>query len=207
MYIEAARNGDTEAAHALLINCLPWVSWKAHLTHFEYRPSHSAVEDLAAHANVKMLEYLQRALEARDPVGYLMGVAAREMKRYVFYSDPMIHRSKDFPDLHSETVSGDEGDWPIFDHLADTGMPLVSAETLEAESRERHAPLYDAIGELPESWQRSLTTFYGLTDSPAGTAEEVGASLGVHEKTVERHVRNAKAELAVKLGAMMLESE
>lgn len=42
-------------------------------------------------------------------------------------------------------------------------------------------------------------TFYGLSDQPAGTAEEVAAALGVHEKTVERHVREAKVVLAQRL--------
>lgn len=210
VYAEAARNGDTEAAHALVINCLPWVSWKAHLTYAELNPSHSSVEDLAAHANLKMLECLPHALEANDPVAYLMSIAAFEMKHYVFYSDPMIRRPKDRPlsqQRHWETVSGDEGEFPLFNRVAAASTRLVSAETLEAESRERHAPLYNAIGELPANWQRSLTTFYGLTDEPAGTAMDVGERLGVHEKTVERHIRSAKAELAVKLGAMMLEQE
>ena len=200
-YIEAARAGDTEAKHALLLNCLNWVMWKAHAVHFEYEPSHSDVMDLVGHANVEMMEYLPQALRSEDPVRYLMSTAALAMKRYVFYKDPMVQRPRDNTHRHiyPTTMSGDDGELPLFGVLPADNMPLISAETRERESRKKHQPVYQAIEELPGAWQRSLLTFFGLTDQPAGTAEEVGASLGVHEKTIERHVRYAKAELAQKL--------
>lgn len=200
-YIAAARTGDTEARHALLLNCLNWIMRKAYAIHFEYEPPHAEVMDLVGHANVEMLEYLPQALEAKDPVGYLMSVGTLAMKRYVFYQDPMVQRPRDKRPgyTYPVTVSGDEGEWPLFDSLPANGMHLVSAETRERESREKHQPVYQAIEALPDAWQRSVLTFFGLTDQPAGTAEEVGASLGVHEKTIERHVRYAKAELAQRL--------
>ena len=205
-YVEAARNGDMAARNALIENCQNWLFKKAVLLVLVRDLHHSDMMDMLSHANLMMLEASERALEATDPTKYLMGVGHREMQRWMYYFDPMVKKPKRIPDgyQHVQTFSGEAGEMPIFDRLAAPAARLVCAETLEAESRERHAPLYEAIGELPENWQRSLTTFYGLSDEPSGTAEEVGASLGVHEKTVERHVRCAKAELAVKLGAMML---
>lgn len=203
-YVEAARNGDMAARNALIENCQNWLFKKAVLLTLTRDLHHSDLLDMISHANVTMLEASERALEARDPMKYLMGVGHREMQRWMYYFDPMIKKPKEIHEgyVHPQTFSGEAGEWPFFDHLKAPDIRLVSPETLEAESRERHAPLYDAIGELPEAWQMSLTTFCGLSDEPSGTAEDVAASLGVHEKTVERHVRYAKAELAQKLGQL-----
>ena len=189
------------ARNALIENCQNWLFKKAVLLTLTRDLHHSDLLDMISHANVTMLESSERALAAHDPIKYLMGVGHREMQRWMYYFDPMIKKPKTIPDgyQHPQTFSGEAGEWPVFDHLPAPDMRLVSPETLEAESCEQHAPLYEAMQELPEAWQLSLTTFYGLSNEPSGTAEEVGAAIGVHEETVERHVRYAKVELAQKL--------
>jgi hypothetical protein len=68
--------------------------------------------DLIGEANVKMLEAMPNALQANDPIAYLMGVSAIEIRRYCAYHDPLIKRSKDKPAVTHQTVSLDADNTP-----------------------------------------------------------------------------------------------
>src|SRR5437868_458925 len=92
-YIEAARAGDETAQHDLILNCLNWTMTKAASIYRDRQPPHSDLMDLVGHAHLKLLETLPKALQAVNPTGYLMSVAALEMRLYCTYDDPMIKRS------------------------------------------------------------------------------------------------------------------
>src|SRR5512142_2689307 len=79
-YIDAAREGDAAAQHRLILNCLNWTMRRAADIHRDREPAHTDVMDLVGQANVRMVEAAPKAMEADNPIAYLMGVAANEMR-------------------------------------------------------------------------------------------------------------------------------
>jgi hypothetical protein len=75
-YVGAAQAGDTDATHALILNCLNWVRRRARAIYRDREPQHTDVMDLVGTANMRMLEVMPNALHAADPVSYLMTVSS-----------------------------------------------------------------------------------------------------------------------------------
>src|SRR5438067_13593371 len=119
-YIEAAQVGDTDATHALILNCLNWTMTKAASIYRDREPAHSDLMDLVGHGHLKMLEALPKALHANDPTRYLMSVSALEMRLYCTYDDPLVRRSRWRPksDNHPTTVSLEAGTMPPIHAIA-----------------------------------------------------------------------------------------
>src|SRR5258708_5944036 len=92
--VDRARKGHDEARHLLVVNCLHWALIMAHRIYHERRPLHVDVLDLMAVANLKMLEKVDKALTADDPVAYLLTIAAQVMRVYCTYYAPLIQRSE-----------------------------------------------------------------------------------------------------------------
>src|SRR5262249_34871203 len=90
LLIERARQGDEEARHALILNCLRFVLIKEHRIYRAYQPVRVDILDLAATANLEMLENMDRALELEDPTAYLMSVGSNKMQRYCLCKAPFI---------------------------------------------------------------------------------------------------------------------
>ena len=91
-YVSAAQAGNTDATHALVLNCLNWTMRRARAIHRDREPQHTDVMDLVGTANIRMLEAAPNALGADDPVSYLMTVASNAMRWQVTYKDPLVTR-------------------------------------------------------------------------------------------------------------------
>lgn len=78
---------------------------KATVIYTENHPVHSDIMDLVGQANVEIIEALPIALEADNPIRYLMSVGALAMKRYCFYNDPLVKRPRGRGDDYKHIVT------------------------------------------------------------------------------------------------------
>jgi RNA polymerase sigma factor (sigma-70 family) len=188
-YIEAAVSGDREATHALILNCLNWTMRRAHTIHRDREPEHTDVMDLVGTANVRMLETVPNALQADDPVAYLMTVASHAMRWHVTYRDPLVtrHRDQPFTKPHPGTVRLEERDVPVTDCVAAPADCQF---------------VYEALSKLSKRHQIVLEAAYGLRGSRAMKNEDIALMLNVDKGTVEKYLWRAKKRLARKLGEL-----
>jgi RNA polymerase sigma factor (sigma-70 family) len=193
-YIDAARHGDEQAQHHLILNCLNWAMRRAKATAYEAEPAHTDTMDLVGEANVKMLEAMPNALRANDPIAYLMSVSATEMRRYCAYRDPLVRRHKDQPldAAHPATVSLEASGRPLLDILS-------AGETSADTERPAYRIVYNALAQLSKRHQVVLTAAYGLHGEMKQKNEDIAAMLNVSKETVEVYLWRAKRRLASKL--------
>ena len=186
-YVGAAQAGDTDATHALILNCLNWTMRRAHVIYRDRAPQHTDVMDLVGTANMRMLEAAPNALTAHDPVSYLMTVASNAMRWQVTYRDPLVTRQHDQPltKAHPTTVSLEDWDVPVA--LA----PLVTRG---------HQFVHDALKQLSKRHQIVLAAAYGLHGERVMKHEDIAVMLNVSKGTVEKYLWRAKRRLAAKLG-------
>jgi RNA polymerase sigma factor (sigma-70 family) len=188
-YIDAARQGDTEAQYALLHTCLNWMMRQARTIRSNHLPQHTDLMDLIGQANLKMWEAMPNALDANDPIAYLMSVGATEMHRYCLYADPLIKRQRDqpFTKPHPTTVSLEAN------ATAPTEQPPTDTPHLQL--------VYQALGSLSDRHRTVLMAAYGLNGETAHKHEDIAAMLHLPKETVEKYLWRAKKRLAAKLGA------
>ncbi len=181
-YIAAARDGDSDAQHSLILNCLNWTMRRARAIHRDRAPAHTDVMDLVGQANVRMVETVPKALEADDPIAYLMSVAANAMRWHVTYSDPLVSRKRDQPLTreHPNTVSLEDRDTAQEIPPDDTDFTFV----------------YNALGKLSRRHQVVLTCAYGLHGENVRKNEEIALMLHISKETVEKYLWRAKRRLA-----------
>ena len=89
---EAAKLGDPQAQHWLIITCLPYVaaiSWRytVYLTTDEYL-------DLVSVGNMALVRYLEKSLSKNRPAVYLRVVAKWEIVHYCYYHSKLIRRRR-----------------------------------------------------------------------------------------------------------------
>ncbi len=197
--ITEAQAGNTEAGHALVVHCLNWTRMKAEAIHQEYQPRHTDIMDLISHGNLKMLEGLPQALTANDPIRYLMSTAVNEMRRYVYYHDPMIQRSRKAPDKLPATISLEAGQWPLVQRLARPDIHLAS----EANTVATHQFVYEALGKISEHRRKLLASYFGLFGQPAQRQQDIADELGVPKRQVAKGIESAKTMLARRLAPYM----
>lgn len=190
-YVGAAQAGDTDATHALILNCLNWTMRRARAIHRDREPLHTDVMDLVGTANVRMLETVPNALRADDPVAYLMTVASHAMRWHVTYRDPLVTRQRDQPLTreHPMTVSLEDWDQPGTEAPASSDCRFV----------------YDALATLSSRHRIVLEAAYGLHGNQAMKNEDVAAMLQVSKGTVEKYLWQAKRRLAAKLEPYLTE--
>lgn len=191
-YIGAAQAGDTDATHALVLNCLSWVQRRARAIYRDREPQHTDVMDLVGTANMQMLEAVPKALTADDPVSYLMTVASNAMRWQVTYKDPLVTRQRDQPLSrdHPTTVS-----------LEDWDAPVAEA----APGRRDSQVMYQALASLSKQHRIALEAAYGLHGSRTMKNEDIARMLNVSKGTVEKYLWRAKRRLAAKLGSYLTE--
>jgi RNA polymerase sigma factor (sigma-70 family) len=186
-YVGAAQAGDTNATHALILNCLNWVWRRARAIHRDREPQHTDVMDLVGTANMRMLEAVPNALTADDPIAYLMTVASNAMRWQVTYRDPLVTRKRDQPFSREH---------PLTVRLEDWDQPVAEVTPSAAECQF----VYDALGQLSQRHQIVLEAAYGLHGGTAMKNEDIALMLNVSKGTVEKYLWRAKRQLAVKLG-------
>ena len=186
-YTEAARQGDTEAAHQLLKNCLNWMMTYAARLHRAYAPKHTDIMDLVAEGNVKMLEALPNAIMKRDPTSYLMTIGANEIRRYCTYRDPLVRRSRKVPewDTHPVTVPLDEAQ--------DVTAPLPP------ENEQAKQLAAKALGMLTTRQRDTLGRYYGVGEYPLMTQPEIAKELGMSRQGVGNSIDCAREYLSMNL--------
>jgi RNA polymerase sigma factor (sigma-70 family) len=191
-YVGAAQAGDTDATHALILNCLNWTMRRARAIYRDREPQHTDAMDLVGTANMRMLEAMPSALQADDPISYLMTVAANAMRWQVTYRDPLVTRQRDQPLTreHPTTVS-----------LEDRDVPVAEA----TRSSQDCQFVYDALKQLSKRHQVVLAAAYGLRGERMMKNEDIAAMLNVSKGTVEKYLWRAKRRLAAKLGSYLTE--
>ena len=207
-WVQQAQQGNQDARHRLVLSCLHWGMIHAFGIYQECRPAHVDVLDLMEEANLAMLEQLGKALEARDPVAYLMAVATQAMRVYCTYHAPLIQRPEWYSrrDLHALNAL-----LPPPDRLDETQELEAAALDLEdaAQQERRHRvcfrAFYAALSRQPKHYRSLLIRLYGLygqpRDTPADLAQQWQCRLGdVHDaasRARRRFVRVLSEELAV----------
>jgi len=191
-YVAAAQSGNTDATHALILNCLNWVQRRARAIYRDREPQHTDVMDLVGTANMRMLEAVPNALTADDPVSYLMTVASNAMRWQVTYRDPLVTRQRDQPltRAHPVTVS-----------LEDRDVSVAEAPPMTHERQF----VYDALQHLSKRHQVVLEAAYGLHGGTAMKNEDIALMLNVSKGAVEKYLWRAKRRLAAKLGPYLTE--
>lgn len=205
--IGRARNDDHEARQALILHCLLYTLFKAYKVYNRKELQHIDVLDLAQEASVGMLEAFEKALEARDPVAYLLATAVSAMRRYCVYDAPLIQRPH-----YSMTVLRrvdpspavvESLDEPEFaDDHQQFKVDLIEAPALyeetESEQRREHrfAPLYEAVKQLVPQQRATIVRRYGLFGQPAETLSEIVEASHLKRGTVSTNDFNARKNLA-----------
>ena len=191
-YTGQAQAGETDATHALILNCLNWTMRRARAIHRDRVPEHTDVMDLVGTANLRMLEAVPNALTVEDPVSYLMTVASNAMRWQITYRDPLVTRHRDQPLTreHPRTVSFEDRDQPIAE-----AVPNV----------EDCQFVYDALAALSKQRQIVLEAAYGLHGSQPMKNGDIALMLNVSKGTVEKYLWRAKRRLAAKLEPYLIE--
>src|SRR5260370_30956474 len=92
LLVEQARNGCQEAKWQLIEGCLKYIFVVA--SKYAVYLSHEEPIDLVQHANVKVVELFDIALEKNNPAAYLRGIAYREIQQYCIYRSTLIVRAR-----------------------------------------------------------------------------------------------------------------
>jgi DNA-directed RNA polymerase specialized sigma24 family protein len=206
--VDRARQGHQESAHALVVNCLHWALLMAHRIYEERQPSHVEILDLASEANVKMVEQLDKALTANDPVAYLMSIASQTIRVYCTYHAPLIQRpewlsrkqlvelSPFLPPMNSldEPLSPDNP-VPRKEYLVASPLSAEAEEEREHRSSSRFALLYEAVKRLNCDQRATTIRLYGLFGQPKETASEIASTSHLPYRRVTENARLARSHL------------
>ncbi len=205
--VARARQGQAEARQLLLLNCLRWTLLCARRIYHERRPLHVDMLDLAAEANVKMVEKVDKALSASDPVAYLMTIAANEIRVCCTYRAPLIQRPAWFSRqdlaacaLFLPPVERLDESYHTAGHseqpLIAPALDLVTQAQQDCRDQTRFAPLYHALEHLSPTQRATTIRLYGLGGQPAETPHELAASWRLRPWSVGRYARQARRRLA-----------
>jgi RNA polymerase sigma factor (sigma-70 family) len=206
MYIEQARAGDNEARQALILHCISYALVKANGIYYERRPRHIDALDLAQEANLKMLEGIDKALEVRQPVSYLVTLAVRAIQEYCTYHAPMIQK----PEYSRERLARvdpypatvESLDEPIYEEGRLLKVELIEAPAPHAEPNDkkqqyRFKPLYKAVKKHLTSYQRAIVTRrYGLFGQSAESPSEIAESWQTRQTVISGTDYKARKKLA-----------
>lgn len=207
--VRLARNGDELARQQLVLGCLRHVLIKACFYYQERQPEHIDILDLAQEASLAMLEKLDKALSANDPVAYIVTVAYQAIRIYCSYHAPMIQKPESYSlkrmaEVDPYPASVESFDVPIsegsvrlrIEHIEAPALRLDTDESVEAQGQYRFAALYEAIKHHLSPQQRAtLIRQFGLFGQPAETLEEIAQSSHLQPSTVKNTGFRARQKL------------
>ena len=210
--VDRARQGHQESAHALVVNCLHWALLMAHKVYEERLPSHVEILDLAGEANVKMVEHIDKALTAHDPVAYLMSIASQTIRVYCTYHAPLIQRPEwlsrkqlvelnpFLPHTHSldEPVHPDN-QLPRREYLAASPLSAETEQEREQRSSSRFTLLYEEVKRLNPDQRATTIRLYGLFGQPRETTGEIAKNSHLPYQRVAGNARLARYHLRRRL--------
>ena len=214
--VARARQGQDEARQLLLLNCLRWTLLFARRMYYERQPQHVDLLDLAAEANLKMVEKMDKALAAHDPVAYLLSIAAQEIRVYCTYRAPLIQR----PTWYSRTElaalapllaplerldvpRGDESKTLRHEHVAAPTLDLEPEEEKDQRTHARFTLLYHALHRLSQQQRATTIRLYGLCGQPTETPNELATAWHLKPQSVRSHAREARRRLSQMLAEQL----
>ncbi len=182
--IERARQGDSEAREALIINCLSHALYKARFVYFERRPQHDDMLDLVQEASVQIMENLDKALKKNNPVPYLRAIANYAISQYCTYHSDLIEKPEyplEILERRKAYITIESLDAPLYRDGKSIQVEHIEAPTPdETNQRKRHTIFYKAFHELSDRHQGLLVRLYGLFGHPMETASDIGVPHLVH---------------------------
>lgn len=202
--IEQARAGDQEAQELLICSCLSFVFYRAWTYADLLR--HDDPMDLVSVGNVAMVEALEKALWAANPIKYLISQGAYAIAHYVYHERYMIKRDK-----HKNVVTPDVSlDAELQSGLTYGGLVGTPAQVdisssyegdSDAQEDEKYAPLYQALSKLTRKQRIVVMRHLGLGDygAPESLAD-IGRSMGTSLHAVWQCWKRAKERLKKHLG-------
>jgi RNA polymerase sigma factor (sigma-70 family) len=199
--VQKARGGDRESRDLLVLSCLSFVFYRA----WEYKDEllHADPMDLVSVGCLTLLESLEKALSADNPIKYLISQAAYAIQHYVFHESPMIrrdkHRNQVTPVVSLDQELGDSdvtyGD--LIGVLQE--FDLLSEEEKEEMDALPYAPLYQAIDRLTEKQRTVVKRHFGLDGAPE-TLADIGRSLSTRPESAWKLWKLAQKRLQKLLG-------
>jgi len=199
--LQKARQGDQEARDLLVLSCVCFVFYRA----WRYKEEIFSDDpmDLVSVGNLALLESLDKALYADNPIPYLISQAAYAIQHYVFHESPMIRRDT-YRNVVIPVVSLDQelGDSDVT--AGDLIGVLQEFDLLsEAEKEEMnallYAPLYQAIDRLTEKQQYVVKRHFGLDGAPE-TLADIGRRLSTRPESAWKRWKLAQKRLQKLLG-------
>ncbi len=168
--IKRARQGEQQARLELMESCLRYVmKVAATFTCYLYYDTYL---DLVGVGNLAVVEHVDKALNANNPCGYLRAVAKHAIERYCFTYASLITKT------NPRVVQVERLDTPIYDESETTLADVSKGQEPQPElARGDYARLYQALDQLPETYQQVLARHYGLHDQPSESLYEISRDI------------------------------
>jgi RNA polymerase sigma factor (sigma-70 family) len=199
---EKARRGDTEARELLIRSCLSFIFYRG----WRYKDDihHDDPMDLVSIGNVAMVEALDKALDADNPIKYLISQGAYAIAHYVFHDSPMIkrdkHRNVVTPVASLDAELG-QTELTYNDVLGVTNEADLFSDVEEEEAEdEPYAELYQALDRLTKKQRYVVTKHFGLDDAPIPLAD-IGRMMSIRPESAWKTWKMAQRRLRKLLGA------
>ncbi|HLZ62555.1 MAG TPA: hypothetical protein VKR06_36880 [Ktedonosporobacter sp.] len=192
--IVRARQGDSEAREALIVDCLHHVLGKARMIYNERYLDHDDLLDLIQVASLEMVAQFDRALSKGGPAAYLRGIARSAILQYCTYHSGMIQKphyslaALAKMDPHPATV--ESLDRPLYRDSKRIRVELIEMPPQlpvpdEKYQRRRFAPLYQGVKKLSRRQQSTLIQLYGLYGQPRKAPDDIGYGPNVRSMAYE----------------------
>jgi RNA polymerase sigma factor (sigma-70 family) len=200
--VQKAREGDQEARDLLILSCLSFVFYRG----WRYKDDifHDDPMDLVSIGSLALVESLEKALYADNPIKYLISQAAYAIQHYVFHESPMIRRDKHrnvvtpVASLDQELGHTDLTYLDVIGILQEVDL-FSKAEEEEETDDLLYAPLYQAIDRLTKKQRTVVMRHFGLDSAPE-TLADIGRSLSIRPESAWKLWRLAQKRLRKFLG-------
>ncbi len=187
--ITQARAGDQEAREVLLCSCLSFVFYRGWRYKDDIR--HDDPMDLVSVGNLAMLEVLEKALYADNPIKYLISHGAYAIAHYVFYDGPMIKRGR----RHEVTpVASLDAELGQTDLTYNDVLGMIDESDRSDVEEKNYADLYQALDRLTGNQRHVVMKHFGLDDAPESLAE-VGRTMAINPESAWKHWKAARKRL------------
>ena len=193
--VERAREGDQEARELLILSCLSFVFYRG----WKYKDDirHDDPMDLVSIGNLAMVEVLDKALDADNPIKFLISQAAYAIQHYVFHLSPMIRRDKHRNEVTPVTsLDAELGNSDLTYHqLLGVLDPVEEEETDDL----LWGPLYQAIDKLTQKQRNVVKRHFGLDCAPESFGD-IGRSMSINPESAWKLWKLAQKRLIKLLG-------
>jgi hypothetical protein len=179
--IGQTRRGDRDARNKLIESCLKYVTFLAKKYSTVYNMPYM---ELVSLGNVTLVEFLEKALDARDWRAYLAGCVRGVMWEQSHNYWELITRSRGedgYPP--SKTVESLEA--PLYTSVKgekeQTYGDILHAEPLYPQTKEErsYGPLHQALEALPDKLKQVVAQWAGVSEYGPQSHEDICSDLGL----------------------------